>query len=132
MKTKLDTLWAALKLAYDSLIRKYTPYLVGLILGGLTSLLPEVPEEAKAFVGLVVAFVAAVLWYGIARLYEVITDTVSAALTLGLTAVKPVTYATSELPATTISAELEVTPRSGTPAFGRVTRCRSRRIRSSR
>lgn len=53
-----------------SLIRTAVPGLVGLVVGWLATLGVILPPEAKDSLGLLVAFVAAFLWYLLVRLLE--------------------------------------------------------------
>ena len=91
MKKKLATLGAAFKLAFDSLVRTYSPLAVSAVAGFLAQYI-QVPDELQAFIVGLVAFVAGALWYGLSRLYEVITGKVSKLLTLGIVQTKPVVY----------------------------------------
>jgi hypothetical protein len=95
MKIKMEQLWAALKVAYDSLVRTYSPWLVSVVLGWLSTLLPVIPDDVKAFLALAVAFLAAVLWYAIARVYEILSGKVAKLLTFGLIKTKPASYLTA-------------------------------------
>jgi sulfite exporter TauE/SafE len=93
MTNKLTQLWDAFKLAFDSLVRTYSPMLIGAIAGFLTTRLNlQVTPEVSAFIAVGVAFIFSTLWYGISRLWEVITGRVSKLLTLGIVKSRPVVY----------------------------------------
>lgn len=53
-----------------SIIRTYTPWLVGLVVGWLASVGIDLPDAARADLGLLVAFVAAAAWYVAVRALE--------------------------------------------------------------
>lgn len=96
------TLTASFKAAFDSLVRTYTPMLVGLIAGWLTLILGiPIPDEVREFVVVLVATVFAMLWYLIVRLVEVARGKASKLLTLGIVKTDP-TYAVpaSQVPST--------------------------------
>jgi len=88
----MTKLFDAFRLAFDSLVRTYTPQILATIVGWLVAANVAVTPEVQAFLGLLVAFIFFILWYLINRLYEVITGKVSKLLTFGLVAGKPVTY----------------------------------------
>ena len=78
----------AFKQAYDSLVRTYSPILVGAVIGFLADWL-IIPDEVAAFVSILVSTIAAMLWYGIVRLIEVARGRASALLGLGLVKAEP-------------------------------------------
>ncbi|MDE2100157.1 MAG: hypothetical protein KGL39_23075 [Patescibacteria group bacterium] len=90
---KLSALWAAFRLAFDSLVRTYTPQILATLAGLLVSAGIPVTDELRAFIGLLVAFVFFVVWYLLNRLYEVLSGKVSKLLTFGLVKTKPTGYA---------------------------------------
>lgn len=84
-------LLTALKAAFDSLVRTYSPMLVGLIVGTLASFLGiPVPEEVKEFVVLLVAFLFGAVWYAVLRVIEITRGKASKLLGLGLVKSEPV------------------------------------------
>lgn len=89
---KITALWEAFKVAFDSLVRTYSPQVIALLVGLLVGARVEVTPEVQGFISLLVAFVFSVVWYLLNRLWEVITGKVSKLLTFGLVATKPVTY----------------------------------------
>ena len=78
----------ALKQAYDSLVRTYSPILIGAIIGFLADWL-IIPDEVAAFVSIIVSTVAAMIWYGIIRVIEVIQGRASKLLGLELVKAEP-------------------------------------------
>ncbi|MCZ4066416.1 hypothetical protein O1W71_01875 [Microbacterium sp. H37-C3] len=84
-------LMSAFKAAFDSLVRSYSPMLVGLIVGALAAVLGiPVPDEVHDFVVLLVAFGFAALWYGTLRVVELVRGKTSKwLLGLGLVASQP-------------------------------------------
>lgn len=85
-------LMTAFKAAFDSLVRSYSPMLVGLVVGALATVLGiPVPEEVHDFVVLLVAFGFAALWYGTLRVIELVRGRTSKwLLGLGLVASQPI------------------------------------------
>ena len=79
----------ALKQAYDSLVRTYSPIIIGAIIGFLADWL-IIPDEVAAFVSIIVSTVAAMLWYGIIRVIEIVEGRASKLLGLGLVKSEPV------------------------------------------
>ena len=80
----------AFKLAFDSLVRTYSPMLAGAIVGWLAIVLHiPVPDEVKSFVVLLIATLFAMLWYGILRLIEIVRGRASKLLGLGLVKSEP-------------------------------------------
>ncbi|WP_162815531.1 hypothetical protein [Microbacterium arborescens] len=82
----------AFKAAFDSLVRTYSPMLVGLVVGALAAVLGiPVPEEVHDFVVLLVAFGFAALWFGTLRVIELVRGKASKwLLGLGLVASQPI------------------------------------------
>lgn len=89
---KITALWEAFKVAFDSLVRTYSPQVIALLVGLLVGARVEVTPEVQGFISLLVAFVFSVVWYLLNRLWEVITGKVSKLLTFGLVKTKPVNY----------------------------------------
>lgn len=89
MKEKLAALWAAFRLAFDSLVRTYSGSIIASTIGLLTSLGVKTTPEVKGFIGILVAFVFFVLWYLLNRLYEIISGKASKLLTLGIVKTTP-------------------------------------------
>jgi hypothetical protein len=89
---KLSRLWAAFRLAFDSLVRTYSPQILASLAGLLATVGIPVTDELRAFIGLLVAFVFFVVWYALNRLYEVISGKVSKLLTFGIVKTKPAGY----------------------------------------
>lgn len=92
---KITALWEAFKVAFDSLVRTYSPQVIALLVGLLVGARVEVTPELQGFISLLVAFVFSVLWYLLNRLWEVITGKVSKLLTFGLVSTKPTSYLTA-------------------------------------
>lgn len=86
------TLFNAIKAAFDSLVRTYSPMIIGAVLGGLAVIFGpiDVPDEVAQLVTLVVALLFQMLWYGILRVYELVTGQASKLLGLGLVKSDPV------------------------------------------
>lgn len=68
------TILNALKAAFDSLVRTYSPMLIGAVLAGLALImgLVSIPEEVVTLVALVVALVFQMLWFGVIRVIELV------------------------------------------------------------
>jgi uncharacterized membrane protein len=80
----------AFKAAFDSLVRTYSPMLVGLIVGWLTIVLGiPIPDEVYEFVVLGVGFFFAALWYTVLRIIEVVRGKASKLLGLGIVKSEP-------------------------------------------
>ena len=87
------TLSEAFKAAFDSLVRTYSPMVIGAALAGLAIILGvPVPEEVATFVTLLVAVLFQMLWYGVLRVIELVRGKASSLLGLGLVKADP-TYA---------------------------------------
>ena len=85
-------LLTAIKAAFDSLVRTYSPMIIGAMLGGLAVIFGPipVPDEVAQLITLVVALLFQMLWYGILRVHELITGKASKLLGLGLVKSDPV------------------------------------------
>ena len=87
-------MWAkfteAVKTMYDSLVRSYSPMIIGAILGWLATLLPVIPSEIEQGLIILLSLAFQMLWYFIARVIEIMKGHTSKMLTLGLTKATPV------------------------------------------
>lgn len=81
----------AFKAAFDSLVRTYSPMVIGAALAGLAIVLGiPVPDEVATFVTLLVAVIFQMLWYGVLRIIELVRGKASKILGLGLVQSEPV------------------------------------------
>lgn len=79
-----------LKSMFDSLVRTYSPMIVGAILGFLATFLPIIPDEVEQGLIVLLSLAFQMVWYFIARLIEVTKGRASKLITLGLTKSEPV------------------------------------------
>lgn len=86
----------ALKAAFDSLVRTFSPMIIGAALGWLAVVFGPVPipEEVAQLVTLLVALAFQMLWYGILRVTELVRGKASALLGLGIVKSEPVYHLT--------------------------------------
>lgn len=82
----------AVKAAFDSLVRTYSPMIIGAVLAGLALIMGPVtvPDEVLTLVTLVVALIFQMLWYGIIRIVELVRGRASVLLGLGIVKADPV------------------------------------------
>lgn len=86
------TIFEALKAAFDSLVRTYSPMIIGAVIAGVALIMGPVavPEEVVTLVTLLVALVFQMLWYGVIRVIELVRGRASRLLGLGLVKAEPV------------------------------------------
>lgn len=82
----------AIKAAFDSLVRTYSPMIIGAALAWVATIMGpvQVPDEVAQLVTLLVALVFQMLWFGVIRVLEVIRGKASVLLGLGLVNSAPV------------------------------------------
>ena len=85
-------LLTAIKAAFDSIVRSYSPMIIGAALGWLAIVFGPIPipDEVTELVTLLVALLFQMLWYGILRVNELVTGKASKLLGLGLVKSEPV------------------------------------------
>lgn len=84
------TLTDAIKSMYDSLVRTYSPMLIGALIGWAATWLPIIPPEIENGLVILIGLLAQFIWYFIVRLIEVTKNGSSKLITLGLTRAEPV------------------------------------------
>ncbi len=84
------TFTETIKSMYDSLVRTYSPMIIGAVLGWLATLLPIIPPEIENGLIILLSLAAQMIWYFIARLIEASKKGSSKLITLGLTKAEPV------------------------------------------
>ncbi len=79
-----------LKSMYDSLVRTYSPMIIGALLGWAATFLPIIPPEVENGLIILIGLLAQMVWYFIARFIEQQKGRASKLITLGLTKSEPV------------------------------------------
>lgn len=79
-----------IKSMYDSLVRTYSPMVIGALLGWAATFLPIIPPEIEQGLIILIGLLAQMIWYFIVRLIEVTKGRASKLITLGLTKAEPV------------------------------------------
>lgn len=79
-----------IKSMYDSLVRTYSPMVIGALLGWAATFLPIIPPEVENGLIILIGLLAQMIWYFIAKYIETIKGRASKLITLGLTKAQPV------------------------------------------